>query len=211
MTDDNPTMRFGKYKDRPVAEVMASDPSYIQWLTLQPWFVDKYKPTYNFIVQGGAVSDMSPEHNALQVLFLDDDFCVRVARAVLNLKTLWEEMVRSCKAQGRPTSESLSLSIIDRRMEEVYDVAFTLVARFSTAIAVNDYGDRTSLGRVLINSGSHGRQTLRSPPNSWPITPFNELTSCTIAFRPFALSSIVPSSEAMTDFLRLRTISSERA
>jgi hypothetical protein len=82
MTDDHPIMPIGKYKGRSVAEVMAIDPQYAEWLTLQNWFVDKYKPTYNFIVQAGAPNDMSPEHNTLQAMFLDDDFCLQVAGKV---------------------------------------------------------------------------------------------------------------------------------
>jgi Exodeoxyribonuclease X-like C-terminal len=94
VSDDNPVMPIGKHKGRPVAEVMATDPNYVQWLQLQPWFVEKYKPTYNFIVQAGPPSEMSPEHNALQAKFLDDAFCQQVVGAVISLPKAKQSMIK---------------------------------------------------------------------------------------------------------------------
>ena len=79
---DEQVMPIGKHKVG-WPEVMASDPKYVEWLLLQSWFVDKYKPVYNFITQAGPPSEMTPEHNALQVKFLDDSLCERVAFLLL--------------------------------------------------------------------------------------------------------------------------------
>lgn len=33
---------FGKHRDRPLAVVVESDPSYCTWLAEQPWFAEQY-------------------------------------------------------------------------------------------------------------------------------------------------------------------------
>jgi hypothetical protein len=68
---------FGKYRGRPI-EVLQADSQYTEWLIEQPWFRDKYVAIYNVVSQNEA-SD-TPEHNSLQVLFLDDEFCKKVLR-----------------------------------------------------------------------------------------------------------------------------------
>ena len=67
---------FGKYKDQPV-EVLAQDRQYVELLTAQPWFRDKFAGLYTVIINNFQEASETPEHNALQVLFLDDQFCAR--------------------------------------------------------------------------------------------------------------------------------------
>lgn len=67
-----PLVSFGKYKNRPVAEMMA-DQKYIQWCLSQPWFHEK--PIYNIVMNINPNKDTpTPEHNRLQNCFLDDEF-----------------------------------------------------------------------------------------------------------------------------------------
>ena len=74
---------FGKYKGKPV-EVLQQDHDYAQWLMAQPWFRERFQPTYNLIVNNFGEPSETPEHNALQALFLDDRFCVAFVLAVLD-------------------------------------------------------------------------------------------------------------------------------
>ena len=61
---------FGKLKGKPIELVMA-DRQYVEWLSAQPWFREGFAPIYNILVQGGPPADAcTPEHNALQNLFL---------------------------------------------------------------------------------------------------------------------------------------------
>src|SRR5215469_8240283 len=72
---------FGtKHKGKDLSEVMETDPGYIDYIKLQPWLRERYPTIYDFIVRGGG-GDPTPAHNALQARFLDDIFCMRVARA----------------------------------------------------------------------------------------------------------------------------------
>jgi hypothetical protein len=72
---------FGKYKGRLIEEVLVDDPGYAQWLTAQDWFRDKSAVLYQVVINRGAESQDTPEHNALQVRFLEGDFCQRFWRS----------------------------------------------------------------------------------------------------------------------------------
>jgi uncharacterized protein (DUF3820 family) len=81
MTDDAPKIiPFGKYKGRLLDEVLADDPAYLQWLAGQDWFRAKFNILHQVIINRGAEPEETPDHNAMQVKFLDDDFCVRFLR-----------------------------------------------------------------------------------------------------------------------------------
>ncbi len=71
----------GKYKNQPV-EILESDPNYKNWLLGQEWFRSGHKNLYTFIVNNFSEAQDTPEHNRLQALFLDDDFCIRFSRLV---------------------------------------------------------------------------------------------------------------------------------
>ena len=81
MSDSNKIVPFGKYRGRPLVEVIETDPAYLQWLTGQDWFREKFVTLHQTIINRGAEAEETPDHNALQVLFLDDDFCLRFCRA----------------------------------------------------------------------------------------------------------------------------------
>jgi hypothetical protein len=68
---------FGKHTGRLVEEVIADDPQYLQWLTTRDWFRTGYPTLYQIVINRGGVPEDTPEHNALQVLFLDDEFCIQ--------------------------------------------------------------------------------------------------------------------------------------
>lgn len=71
---------FGKYKGRSVGEVSGIDPQYLEWLAAQDWFAKKYQPIYNIIA--APTDDMSPEHNSLQVKFLNDELCISLSKLI---------------------------------------------------------------------------------------------------------------------------------
>lgn len=77
---------FGKYKGQPV-EVLANDPEYCEWMTAQPWFREKHANVYNVIINNFGDPSETPEHNALQARFLDDEF--RLKFASVAIPRLW--------------------------------------------------------------------------------------------------------------------------
>jgi len=80
MSNEPAVIPFGKHKGRLLEEVMEADPAYLQWLTGQPWFRDRFVNLYQVIINRGAESEDTPEHNAMQVRFLEDDYCLRFIR-----------------------------------------------------------------------------------------------------------------------------------
>jgi uncharacterized protein (DUF3820 family) len=74
------TIPFGKYRGHTIEDVLIIDPKYLEWLSLQDWFRTQHVHLHQVIING-AQSEETPEHNKLQVLFHDDDFCLRVINA----------------------------------------------------------------------------------------------------------------------------------
>jgi uncharacterized protein (DUF3820 family) len=73
---------FGKYRGRSVSE-MRSDTNYMQWLTMQPWFRERFGAMYVFVTQGVQQRDSpTPEHNALQARFVDAGYRLAVLNAL---------------------------------------------------------------------------------------------------------------------------------
>lgn len=69
---------FGKYKGQPI-EAMAEDQKYIDWLMAQSWFKSQYGNIYKIVINNFCEPSDTPEHNAMQVKFLDADYAAKVA------------------------------------------------------------------------------------------------------------------------------------
>jgi hypothetical protein len=80
---------FGKYKGQTVAELLATDPQYADWLLAQGWLSQRFAELHAAIMSRGAGSDDTPEHNALQARFLSEDF-----RAAFLLAALGDTLMR---------------------------------------------------------------------------------------------------------------------
>jgi hypothetical protein len=66
-------VNFGKYRGQPI-EILASDRGYCDWLMAQPWFRERHQNLYTVIINHYQQPSETPEHNALQALFLDDRY-----------------------------------------------------------------------------------------------------------------------------------------
>lgn len=71
----NKVIPFGKYRGRDITEV-AEDTQYFKWLSQQPWFSAQHNELYQLVINNFAEPDETPEHNALQARFLNNDFCI---------------------------------------------------------------------------------------------------------------------------------------
>lgn len=65
---------FGKHKGMTVAEMLAIDPAYADWVANQGWVAERFAELHAAILARGAVSDDSPEHNTIQARFLEPEF-----------------------------------------------------------------------------------------------------------------------------------------
>jgi len=86
---------IGKYKGQTVEQVLAQDPEYIQWLTQQAWFVEKFAYIHSVIINGGGEAEETPDHNALQARFLDKKFCCAVISALMPKRTEVNEKAKA--------------------------------------------------------------------------------------------------------------------
>ena len=53
---------FGKYKGRPI-EAMAQDQKYVEWLTAQPWFRERFANIYTLIVNNFQEPTETPQQS----------------------------------------------------------------------------------------------------------------------------------------------------
>jgi hypothetical protein len=62
---------FGKFRDKPV-EALVQDAQYCKWLLTQSWFQEKFPNIHTLVINNFGAPSETPEHNALQALFLDE-------------------------------------------------------------------------------------------------------------------------------------------
>lgn len=77
---ENQLIPFGKYKGQPL-EILAQDPQYLEWVRNQSWFVEKYPQINTLIINNFQEPSETPEHNKIQGMFLDDEFCLKTVNA----------------------------------------------------------------------------------------------------------------------------------
>ena len=66
-------MPIGKYKGQPLS-VIELDPNYKDWLLNQSWFRDKFENLHTLIINNFSEVSETPDHNAMQSLFLDENW-----------------------------------------------------------------------------------------------------------------------------------------
>ena len=54
---------FGKYKGQSI-EVLRNDPEYVQWMTTQDWFRERFAWFHTLIINNFGEASETPEHNA---------------------------------------------------------------------------------------------------------------------------------------------------
>jgi hypothetical protein len=105
---------FGKYKGRSVEEVLIDDPQYLQWLSAQPDFRERHVALYQVIINRGAEPEETPEHNALQVLFLEDDFCAAFMDVVV---PQWRDPVTLAEISAKEVSNIKNM--VSKRLNDL--------------------------------------------------------------------------------------------
>lgn len=76
---------FGKYKGQ-TAEAMRHDKQYVEWLTSQEWFPQKHPNLYTLIINNFGEPSETPEHNQMQVKFLEETFQLKLSYFLLGNK-----------------------------------------------------------------------------------------------------------------------------
>jgi hypothetical protein len=111
----NSVVPFGKYKGKPI-EALREDKAYTDWLVAQDWFRTRYDGLFTIIVNNFGEASSTPEHNALQALFLQQSFAASVydkvrpggrtaARKEIIKNTL--ENIEFCKKRSTERAQTL--------------------------------------------------------------------------------------------------------
>ncbi len=97
---------FGKHRGERIEDVMLTDRKYVDWLMAQPWFREKNPTLVTIIVNGGMPADAdTPEHNRMQALFLDGEFCLAAVRSIVGDDEI-ERRLRKWLPQDRCVTEA---------------------------------------------------------------------------------------------------------
>ena len=162
---------FGKYKGQPV-EVLIADRDYADWLSQQPWFRERYAPTYQLIVNYGTAPTETPEHNEMQAAFLDATWALAVAKAAWEdaafdshskRAAAWLHRIAALPATWAPRARRVG-AVIDRLQFEDrgWDVTYDVVS------ATSDI--QVSPPDCACGAGSHREWEANCPrhlSNSW--------------------------------------------
>lgn len=118
---------FGKYKDQPVT-VLQNDQGYTEWLLSQDWFRERYGGIHTLIINNFSTDHDTPDHNAKQARFLNDDFCLALSEVI---QPEWTKNARDHIARYDGVEFSNAISMIEEREFEVggFDVFFRPVLK----------------------------------------------------------------------------------
>lgn len=100
---------FGKHKGKTVEETLITDPQYLQFLDQQAWAREKFP---NILAAAAALSgdtsEDTPAHNALQLRFLDGEFCLEFLRTTKWwIKSVVEEDLARTQKKAEDYSDDL--------------------------------------------------------------------------------------------------------
>lgn len=91
VVDDQTPMPFGKHKGAPMINVV-QDYQYVNWLMLQPNVAQNFPQIIDYFKTGGLVkNECTPEHNAMQLRFLNDDVLFALGDVLDDAYELFEE------------------------------------------------------------------------------------------------------------------------
>lgn len=77
----NEIVPFGKHKGKPL-DALLDDREYLDWLLAQGWFQQRYGNLYQVVINNGQEPSETPEHNAMQIKFLDEEYRLKFAYVV---------------------------------------------------------------------------------------------------------------------------------
>lgn len=85
---DDVVVPFGKYKGKLVQETL-TDKEYWEYISSQPWFKEKFVNIYNIVSSVGHEAVDTPEHNRIQIMFLDEKFTKAFVKLFPNWSSKW--------------------------------------------------------------------------------------------------------------------------
>lgn len=113
---------FGKYAGKPV-ESLAADPQYVEWLVSQPWFRERHVSLYNVVINNFTTPNDTPEHNQMQVRFLDEQFRIAFAMCAISANCR-EEIYRTNALCARAICDSIRVAASRIEYSKIFDKVY---------------------------------------------------------------------------------------
>ncbi len=113
---------FGKHKGKSV-EALLTDREYLDWLLSQGWFQQRYGNLYQIVINNGQEPSETPEHNAMQIKFLDEEYRLKFAFVSLPYALFAftnNDAVKKCLQEIEDTKASI-MAEFDARATERYN------------------------------------------------------------------------------------------
>jgi|GEM_PF-6556206 len=131
--NNNKLVNFGKYKNQPV-EIMIEDTDYCNWFLTQTDMQNKYAWLYQ-IIQNAIKAEDTPEHNALQMRFMDEDYCIKVGNYFfeLNKEKLSKEL-QTIYTDYTKTETTTKKEIIEKLSKELTTI---VLKQFKSLVSYN--------------------------------------------------------------------------
>jgi hypothetical protein len=114
----NEIIPFGKYKGQPL-DILKNDEKYLLWLRSQDWFIRDYQAINTIIINNFKEPDETPEHNKLQVIFLDPNVCQNFINYIIREEHLDnpETVFHSVKFEERGIDVTIFAKAFNIRIE----------------------------------------------------------------------------------------------
>jgi uncharacterized protein CbrC (UPF0167 family) len=126
MTKKDPSavvLNFGKHRGATVAEVLAKDPGYAEWIMTQGWLAERFAEVHAALASRGAASDDTPEHNAMQAKFLDHTYALACLLAATGIQKRADDWAvwRASELNADMTKQLNEVARFDQFDQEVTD------------------------------------------------------------------------------------------
>jgi len=146
------TMPFGKYKGRPIAEVVATDRKYIDWCMSQPNIRDSIGDTVINIIHVSSPSEdkNTPVHNRLQASFFDKEKIVDTVVAI-GLKPAYVE-------REETDDELVARIVANIDSDDFSDNERQLISKYKSriySISLTDVVERFYRRRLRVDGGEN--------------------------------------------------------
>ena len=112
----NEIIPFGKYKGQPI-EAVQHDKQYLDWLMAQSWFKDRYSDLFTVVINNFQEPAETPEHNAMHVKFLDDEYLIGVIEKQYPDYSGWFVKWKRFEHEGWDLACTLSSKSAQERMQ----------------------------------------------------------------------------------------------
>jgi len=104
---------FGKHKGMPVEVIQEIDPKYLEWLKGQSFVRENFNNLYQIIINNSQSSDDTPEHNAMQIKFLEDEICLGAVFCKYQNKYLPERFIKNYVKEMQEEMVTGQLDVFD--------------------------------------------------------------------------------------------------